>query len=68
LEFLRHARGVLEAEAAEDGARIRVESRAVIPALVVLLAAHEVPVYGITARPPTLEDVYFAITAGQGAR
>jgi ABC-2 type transport system ATP-binding protein len=68
LEFLRCARGVLEAEASTDGARVRVESRAVIPALVALLAAHEVPVYGITARPPTLEDVYFAITAGQGAQ
>jgi ABC-2 type transport system ATP-binding protein len=68
VEFLRGARGVLEAEATEGGARVRVESRAVIPALVALLAAHEVPVYGVTARPPTLEDVYFAITAGGDAR
>ena len=65
--FLRQARSVLAAEANAGGARVRVESREAIPALVALLAAHEVPIYGITARPPTLEDVYFAITAGGGA-
>jgi hypothetical protein len=53
---------VLAAETAPAGARLRVEGRVVIPTVVGALAGREVPVYGVTARPPTLEDVYFAVT------
>jgi ABC-2 type transport system ATP-binding protein len=62
LALLSGTRGVLSAEASSSGARLRVENRQVIPAVVGALAGREVPVYGVTARPPTLEDVYFAVT------
>jgi hypothetical protein len=38
----------------------------VVPALAAALAAQGVPLYGVTPRPPTLEDVYFAIEAQPG--
>lgn len=62
LALLTGTRGVLTAEASATGASLRVENRQVIPAVVGALAGREVPVYGVTARPPTLEDVYFAVT------
>lgn len=62
LALLAGTRGVLDAEPSSGGARLRVEDRQVIPAVVGALAGREVPVYGVTARPPTLEDVYFAVT------
>jgi ABC-2 type transport system ATP-binding protein len=60
---LQAAGGVLSAEANDAGARVRVEGRSVIPAIVGLLTGEGATVYGVAARPPTLEDVYFAITA-----
>ncbi|MGH9282023.1 MAG: ABC transporter ATP-binding protein [Acidimicrobiales bacterium] len=56
-------RGVLSAETAPEGCRVRVEDREVVPALVALLVGREVPVYGAVPRPATLEDVYFALQA-----
>jgi ABC-2 type transport system ATP-binding protein len=67
LALLAGTRGVLAAEAAPGGARLRVDGRAVIPTVVGVLAGREVPVYGVTARPPTLEDVYFAVTTTRPA-
>jgi ABC-2 type transport system ATP-binding protein len=67
LALLAGTRGVLAAEPAAGGARLRVEGRQVIPAVVGGLAGREVPVYGVTARPPTLEDVYFALTSSAPA-
>jgi ABC-2 type transport system ATP-binding protein len=58
---LRSARGVLSAEPAPMGAVVRVEDRSVLPPLVALLVAREIPVYAAVPRPPTLEDVYFAL-------
>jgi ABC-2 type transport system ATP-binding protein len=67
VSLLAGTRGVLGAEPAPGGARLRVEGRQVIPTIVGALAGREVPVYGVTARPPTLEDVYFALTAPRPA-
>ena len=55
--------GVVDAAASAYGARVRVRDRAVLPVLVAALVAREVPVYAAIPRPPTLEDVYFAIEA-----
>jgi len=63
LARLEAAPGVLVAEATGSGASARVEARAAVPALVASLAGTGVPVYAVVPRPPTLEDVYFAITA-----
>jgi len=52
---------VLEATGTVVGVRVRVAERAVLPVLVATLVAHEVPVYAAIPRPPSLEDVYFAI-------
>jgi len=61
LAILRTARGVLAAEPALDGARVRVDDRETIPVLVATLVAHEVKVFGTVPRPPTVEVVYFAL-------
>jgi ABC-2 type transport system ATP-binding protein len=58
---LRAVRGVLSAESSAAGAEVRVEHRDVLPVLVSALVAREVPVYAAVPRPPTLEDVYFAL-------
>jgi ABC-2 type transport system ATP-binding protein len=61
LAVLRDARGVISVEASLDGAVVRVESRAAVPGLVANLVSREVPVYGATPRPPTVEEIYFAL-------
>jgi hypothetical protein len=42
---------------------VRVTERAVVPHLVRLLVERGLPVYGASAKAPTLEDVYFAVEA-----
>ncbi|GAC1312484.1 MAG: ATP-binding cassette domain-containing protein [Acidimicrobiales bacterium] len=44
-----------------------VPDRSAIPAVVAALVTNETPVYGVVPRPPTLEDVYFALTGRTGA-
>jgi ABC-2 type transport system ATP-binding protein len=63
LEVARAARGVLSVVPTDTGLRARVEERAVVPELVARLVAHEAPVFAATPKPPTLEDVYFAVEA-----
>jgi ABC-2 type transport system ATP-binding protein len=63
LGALRAHQGVLDAVAAPAGALLRVAEREVLPRIVSLLVDRGVPVYGSTPRPPTLEDVYFAVEA-----
>jgi ABC-2 type transport system ATP-binding protein len=55
--------GVLGAAPAADGAAVRVRDRDVVPALVGLLVARGASVFAASPRPPTLEDVYFAVEA-----
>jgi ABC-2 type transport system ATP-binding protein len=61
LAALRAGRGVLSAEATSNGARVQLEERAALPPLVATLVQMEVPVYGAVPRPPTIEEIYFAI-------
>jgi len=60
--------GVLDVRPSNDGLRIVVHDRGVLPHLTSALASLGVDLYGITPRPPTLEDVYFAIESGIEAR
>jgi ABC-2 type transport system ATP-binding protein len=53
--------GVIEARPSDPGLRVVVRDRDVIPTLTAALTAAGVDVYGVVPRPPTLEDVYFAI-------
>ncbi len=55
--------GVQEARATATGATVRVDDRDVLPGVVATVVGLGVPVYGAVGRPPTLEDVYFAIDA-----
>ena len=64
LEVLRAARGVLSAQPTASGAHVQVEDRAAVPPLVATLVSLEVPVYGAVPRPPTVEEIYFAIQEG----
>ena len=53
-------------EMSVDGAVVRVDGRNVLPSVVANLVGHEVPVYGAVPRPPTLEDMYFALEEREG--
>ncbi len=55
--------GVNEAMTSPRGLRLVVEDRNALPRLVAELARAGVAVYAVTPRPPTLEDIYFAIEA-----
>jgi ABC-2 type transport system ATP-binding protein len=62
-DALRVAPGVSAVVPSPSGAVVRVAERAVVPHLVQLLVERGLSVYGASAKPPTLEDVYFAIEA-----
>ena len=64
VDLVRALPGVLDARPSDPGLRVVVEDREVVPRLTRALSAHGVGLYGVTPRPPTLEDVYFAIEAG----
>src|SRR5438270_4376064 len=64
LAALRNGRGVIGGQSTPTGARIDVEDRAALPALVATLVQMEVPVFGAVPRPPTVEEIYFAIQEG----
>lgn len=65
IELLRSVAGVDEVEPAPAGALLRVRGRDVVPSLVAALSGHEVPVFGVTPRPASIEEVYFAVTGGR---
>jgi len=67
LDVVRGVRGVLAATSASAGARLRVERRAVVPAVVSRLVEAGAEVFAAVPRPPTLEDVYFEIEARRAA-
>lgn len=61
LELLEKIPGVLAMATSSTGASLRVESRAIVPLLVAVLTEQRIPVFGVTANAPNLEDVYFEI-------
>jgi ABC-2 type transport system ATP-binding protein len=67
VDALRGVPGVLAADADRGGARLRVEGRDVVPALVRRAVEAGAEVYAAVPRPPTLEDVYFEIEARRAA-
>ncbi len=60
---IRGWRGVLDARPSDLGLRVVVDGRPALPALTTALAELGLEVYGVTSKPPTLEDVYFALEA-----
>lgn len=56
-------RGVQRAFAHGDGARLVIDGREALPRVVEVAVGRGLAVYGAAVRPPTLEDVYFAIEA-----
>jgi ABC-2 type transport system ATP-binding protein len=66
LDRLRAVPGVTSAIAAPIGATVVVPSRDAIPAVIAAMVTGEVPVYSVVPRPPSLEDVYFALTGRTG--
>jgi ABC-2 type transport system ATP-binding protein len=67
VEAVRRLDGVLDASADAGGVRLRVDDRAVVPRVVAHLVSRGADVYAAVPRPPTLEDVYFAIEARRAA-
>jgi len=58
--------GVSAVAASAQGARVVVPGREAIGPLVTTLVAAGAPIFGVIPRPPTLEDVYFALTGRAG--
>jgi len=67
VEAARRQPGVLDAVPDAAGLRLRVEGREVVPRVVGALVAAGAEVFAAVPRPPTLEDVYFAIEARRAA-
>jgi hypothetical protein len=63
LTALARVSGVTEVAPSAEGASARVSDRDVLPRAVGALVAAGVAVYEVASRPPSLEDVYFAIEA-----
>ena len=59
--------GVSTSEPIPGGVTVVVPGRSAIPAVVASIVTAEVAVYAVLPRPPTLEDVYFALTGRTGA-
>ena len=62
-EAVRSMPGVLMVTDTPTGIAVRVVERDVVPHLVRRLVEEGLPVFGATAKAPTLEDVYFAVEA-----
>ncbi len=61
--LVRSLPGVLAVAADPLGATVRLARRDDLPAVVKALVERGLPVYGAVARPPSLEDIYFAVEA-----
>jgi hypothetical protein len=59
----RNVRGVLEVSRTDGHLDVHVEERAVIPTLIDAFTRAGIGIYGAVPRPPSLEDVYFAVLA-----
>lgn len=62
LQAYRRVKGVLDIEPADAGLAVRVHDRSIIPELIRAMGSSGVPVFGVIPRPPTMEDMYFAVT------
>jgi ABC-2 type transport system ATP-binding protein len=67
VDAVRAVPGVLSARVEADGIALRVDDRAVLPAVVARVVQAGADVYAAVPRPPTLEDVYFEIEARRAA-
>jgi ABC-2 type transport system ATP-binding protein len=62
--LLGRVAGVASVETTTAGARLAVSGRDIIPAVVAAMAGREIPVYGVIPHPPSIEEIYFAVTGG----
>ena len=62
VEAIAGTAGVLSVETSVHGAVATVDGRDVVPALVGRLVTLGATVYAVVPHPPTMEDVYFALT------
>lgn len=67
LRRLREVGGVSSAVTAPQGARVVLSGREAIPGVVAAMVTAETAVFSVVPRPPSLEDVYFALTGRPGA-
>ncbi len=58
-------RGVIQAAAENDSLAIQVEAQEVIPEVVAVLVRENVPILKVNPRDYNLEDIYFALQAGE---
>jgi ABC-2 type transport system ATP-binding protein len=63
LSVVASVAGVLSCAPTAGGLDVQVRDRTAMAAVVAALVGREVPVYAAVPRPPTLEDVYFAVEA-----
>ena len=58
-------RGVRQVSVGKDSLAIQVEAEEIIPRVVSALAANQIPILKVNPRDYTLEDIYFALQAGE---
>ena len=66
LDGLRSRQQVKSAEPLPTGAKLVLDGRDTITRVVADLVAANIDVFGATALPPTLEDIYFAVIEQRG--
>jgi ABC-2 type transport system ATP-binding protein len=65
VESLKTNRGVMQATAGRDALSVQVESDEVIPAVIRYLVEQGTSILKVNPRDYTLEDIYFALQAGE---
>jgi len=63
--LLKSLRGVIQVSVDEDALSIQVEKEEVIPEVVRFLVEHGEAIHKVNSRDYTLEDIYFALQAGE---
>jgi ABC-2 type transport system ATP-binding protein len=64
-EKIKALRGVIQASGENESLAVQVEAQEIIPLVVAALASEQFPILKVNPRDYTLEDIYFALQAGE---
>jgi ABC-2 type transport system ATP-binding protein len=64
-DLLKTHRGVIQVTVEEEALSIQVEKEDAIPDIIRLLVEHSESIHKVNPRDYTLEDIYFALQAGE---
>jgi ABC-2 type transport system ATP-binding protein len=64
-EKIKALRGVIQAAGEKESLAVQVEAEEKIPQVVAALVSHQFPILKVNPRDYTMEDIYFALQAGE---